>query len=123
MTPDRLQEIMEEARALISEHLGIRAPTFRRAVARAGRLLPPQARQAATQLLELDRRIQHPKLAARTDPAMAEQALASLNRQLRSIEPGKRQAQARAFFWAEIGFRAALVLALLVTVLVWRGYL
>lgn len=121
MTPDQLREMMEEGRALIADRLGIRARSFAKAVRRAGRLLPAPARQAADYLLELERRLEHPKLAQKVDPAPAEHALATFKAQLRSIEPGKRQAQTRAILGAEIGFRIAVVLAVFIAVLVWRG--
>ncbi|WJY23114.1 hypothetical protein QTA57_08610 [Fontisubflavum oceani] len=104
MTPDRLHDMMEEGRALIAERLGIRARSFAKAVRHAGRLLPAQARQAADYLLELERRLEHPKLAQKVDPAPAEHALATFKAQLRSIEPGKRQAQTRAILGARSAF-------------------
>ncbi|RMA43866.1 hypothetical protein D9R08_02775 [Rhodophyticola porphyridii] len=123
MTPEQFQDITDAARAQIEERLGIRARSFRRAVERAGRLLPAGARQAASSLLEIEARMRNPKLASRVDPSVAREALTRFSAQMRGIEPGKRQAMDRAVFWAEIGFRAAVFLALLIGFLVWRGYI
>lgn len=123
MTRDQLTDLTEELRGLIHERLGIRARTFRRAVARAGRLLPAPARAAARVLYDHEQRLANPRLAARTDPAVARQAADTIRRHLVTLPAGQRRARARAGLASEIGFRIFAVIVLVILVLVWRGLL
>ncbi|MBF9045367.1 hypothetical protein HKCCE4037_18670, partial [Rhodobacterales bacterium HKCCE4037] len=61
--------ITEDLRRQIDERLYVRARSFPGAVRKAGRLLPANARAAALDLVAMESRLTHPKLAARTDPA------------------------------------------------------
>jgi len=121
MPREEIDKITEELRLLMVQQLGIRANSFAQAVRRAGRLLPGQARIASHRLLELKSRATNPKLAARTDPSIARNDAAVIKRHLKTITAGERQARERAFFFAEIAFRVAIVLTLLIAILAWRG--
>jgi hypothetical protein len=111
----------EELRGLIAEHLGVRARTFPAAVRKAGRLLPASARTAAEELIELEARVAHPKLAARTDPGQAERAAATLRSVLGRRSVGNRAAQRRSLLAAEIGFRALVVIVAGLAFAQWQG--
>lgn len=100
----------EELRALMAERLSVRARTFPKAVRKAGRLLPAPARAAAQDLIALDQRLTHPKLANRTDPATAMKAEATVRAALNRYRPGARAGQQRSLLMAEIGFRALVVI-------------
>ncbi len=80
----------EDLRALMAERLSIRARTFPKAVRKAGCLLPASARTAARDLIALDQRLSHPKLANRTDPAKATQAATTIRAALNRHRPGSR---------------------------------
>ena len=101
----------EDLRVMMAERLSIRAKTFPKAVRKAGRLLPANARAAAQELIALDHRLSHPKLAARTDPTLATRAETTVRTALNRHRPGARTGYQRSLLLAEIGFRAMVVIA------------
>ena len=119
MTKAPIDRIEDELRQMIAARLGIRARSFDRAVRRAGRALPGPARQAAAELAALRLRMDHPKLASRTDPALAEHAAQRFRQSLAGYSPGAQAAKARALLLAEIGFRMAVLIALGLAALSW----
>ena len=111
----RFQTMQDELRGLIAERLGIRAPTFAKAVRKAGRLLPAPARSAAQTLITMEARLAHPKLAARTDPSQIEAAETTLRSALERHRPGAMRAWRRSLLVGEIAFKiAAVIVAILV---------
>ena len=110
----------EELRLLIAERLNVRARSFEGAVRRAGRLLPAQARLAAAELAEIETRLAHPRLAARTDPAHALRAAETIRSSLARHRPGVRAARDRSFLMAEIGFKLVLLIGLGLAFLHWQ---
>ena len=117
----QFQAIKEELRGLLAERLSIRARTFPRAVSKAGRLLPASARAAAGELIALEARMAHPKLAALTDPGQAKRAAATIREALARHRPGARAGQQRSLLLAEIGFRALVVVGAGLAFLRWQG--
>jgi hypothetical protein len=121
MQQSDLDEITEDLRRLLAERLNVRARSFGRAVRKAGRLLPAPARQAARDLATLEARLRHPKLAARTDPAMARAAAETIRQALARHPPGARAARDRAFLLADLGVKALLLIGLALAIVYWRG--
>lgn len=117
----RYTEVTEELRTLMAERLSIRARSFPRAVAKAGRLLPASARRAAAQLAAMEARLAHPKLAARTDPALAYRAAETVRAALIRQRPGARAGQRRSLLAAEIGFRALVIIGAGLAFAQWQG--
>lgn len=117
----RYQTVTEELRALMAERLSVRAKTFPKAVRKAGRLLPAPARAAAKDLIALEPRLSHPKLAARTDPDQANRAARTLRRTLTQHRPGARAGQRRSLLAAEIGFRALVVIGACLMFVQWQA--
>jgi hypothetical protein len=120
MTRDALDALKDELREMIAERLNIRARSFERAVRRAGRLLPAQARQAAAEIAACEARLAHPKLAARTDPAVIDRAAGTIRDALKRHRPGARAARDRSFLMAEIGFKIAALIGLGLVFLHWQ---
>jgi hypothetical protein len=120
MTRDALDAMKDELREMIAERLNVRARSFERAVRRAGRLLPAQARSAAAEIAAFEARLAHPKLAARTDPAMVTRAAATIREALSRHRPGARAARDRSFLMAEIGFKLAALIGLGLVFLHWQ---
>lgn len=120
MTLEEIDTLTDELRGLIAERLGIRAKSFAQAVKRTNRLLPTPVRNSAQALLAFQARAAHPKLAARTDPALVQAEAETVKRHLMTLKAGERQARERAFLFGEIAFRVAIVLVLIVVLLVWR---
>lgn len=111
MHMDHYAAVTEDLRGLIAERLSVRAPDFPRAVRKAGRLLPSSARVAAHELIAVEARLNHPRLAAKTDPASIDQAAATVRAALTRRGAGVRAGRARSMLLAEIGFRAMVVIA------------
>lgn len=120
MTRDALDAVKDELREMIAERLNVRARSFERAVHRAGRLLPAQARGAAAEIMAFEARLAHPKLAAKTDPALIERAAATIRAALARHRPGARAARDRSFMMAEIGFKLAALIGLGLVFLHWQ---
>ena len=116
----RYQTVTEDLRTLMAERLSVRAATFPKAVRKAGRLLPAPARAAAHDLIALEPRLSHPKLAARTDPAQADRAADTLRKSLTRHRPGARAGQRRSLLAAEIGFRALVVIGASLAFVQWQ---
>jgi hypothetical protein len=121
MTRDRLDVITEELRGMFAARLNVRARSFERAVRRAGRMLPPQARQAAAELCAYEARLAHPKLASKTDPALIERAADTIRAALARHEPGAQAARDRSFLMAEIGFKLAALIGVGLVFLHWQA--
>ncbi len=121
MNPTQYATLTEELRGLMAERLSVRASTFPRAVRKAGRLLPAPARAAAGQLIALEARLSHPKLAARTDPAQALRAASTIRTALGRHRPGAMAGQRRSMLLAEIGFRAMVLIGAGLAFLHWQG--
>jgi hypothetical protein len=83
--------------------------------------LPAPARAAAAELEALAPRLDHPKLAARTDPARVTRAADTLRRALTRHRAGDLAARDRAILLAEIGFRVLVVLAAGMAFFWWYG--
>jgi hypothetical protein len=120
MTHRALAARQEELRRLIADRLDIRARSFRGAVRKAGRLLPARARAAAADIEALETRMAHPKLAARTDPALIDDAAETFRQAMARHPAGARRAHARALLLAEIGSKLLILGALVLLVLHWR---
>jgi hypothetical protein len=120
MDQQTLERLHEELRQCIADHLNVRARSFHAAVRRAGRLMPAQARVAAAEMAALEARLKHPKLAARTDPAMIHRAANTIRTSLSIYPPGARAARDRSFLLAEIGFKLALLIGLGLAFLHWQ---
>jgi hypothetical protein len=120
MDQHRLDALHEDLRQCIAARLNVRARSFHGAVRRAGRLMPAQARVAAAEMAALEARLKHPKLAARTDPALIERAADAIRTSLSTYPPGARAARDRSFLLAEIGFKLALLIGLGLAVLHWQ---
>ena len=114
-----LQAVQEELRRMMATRLNVRAPSFQAAVKRAGRLLPAHARRAAAEIGMLEARMAHPRLAARTDPALIEQAAHRFRRSLAAYRPGAQIPRQRALLMAEIAFRLAVVIGLVLAFVYW----
>jgi hypothetical protein len=120
MDKKALEALHEGLRQEMADRLNIRAQSFRQAVRRAGRLLPSDGRAAAAEMEALEARLAHPRLAARTDPALIAQAAGRVRASLSRHRPGLRAARDRSFLLAEIGFKIAVLLALGLTYLHWQ---
>lgn len=121
MHRDDFDATLEDLRAMITSRLSLRARSFERAVAKAGRLLPLKARDAAQDLIALKARLAHPRLAARTDFSRATEAARTIRTALARHRPGIRASQARTMLVAEVGFRVLVIVIAGLAVLQWQS--
>jgi len=115
-----LDALHEDLRQEIAARLNVRGRSFHEAVRRAGRRMPARARAAAAEMAMLEARLAHPKLAARTDPALIHRAAGTIRASLARHAPGARAARDRSFLLADIGAKLAILLALGLAVLHWQ---
>lgn len=120
--PLQLDRLSDRLTALLREKLGVRADTLPVALRRAGRNLPRRLRQDGALLLAAIERSRNPRLARVTDGDGPERAARRIEAYLSSLDPATARARARAYLFADLAFRLAVVIALVIGVLAWRGY-
>jgi len=120
MTPERKAE---EIASLIGARLGIRGRSLEERVHRAGRLLPRRVRRDVQVLIEAEQAAGHPKLMKRIDPQTLDRAHRDCKRFLEKIDGSERMMRLTMGFVRTNAFNLLMVFALVVAVLVWRGYL
>ena len=120
MDRQALDALHEALRQDIATRLNVRSRNFHQAVRCAGRLLPTDARAAAADMAAIEARLAHPKLAARTDPALLTHAADRIRASLSRYRPGARAERDRSFLMAEIGFKLALLIGLGLAFLHWQ---
>jgi hypothetical protein len=120
--PLQLDRLSDRLTALLREKLGVRADTLPVALRRAGRKLPRRLRQDGALLLAAIERSRNPRLARVTDGDGPERAAKRIEAYLSGLDPATARARARAYLFADLAFRLAVVIALVIGVLAWRGY-
>ncbi|WP_420396917.1 hypothetical protein [Nioella sp.] len=120
--PQELARLSDRLTALMREKLGVRADTLPAALRRSGRKLPRRLRQDGALILAAIERSQNPRLARVTDGDGPERAARRIEAYLSGLDPATARARARAYLFADLAFRLAVVIALVIGVLAWRGY-
>jgi hypothetical protein len=126
MTPASAADIDQVAAALsaaIAAKIGPKGPGLARQLRRAGRRLPRRVRRAVRHVVEAQALHGHPKLLRMVDgPALMaarDEVLAYLDR----INPTERRRTAAVRLAAVIALNLLVIGAVVIGVLVWRGYL
>ncbi len=115
--------LADEVAGLIGERLGVRGSTLAHRVSRVRRRLPPDLRVAAADLVDAQHMAANPRLARRIDPNRVARAHAALVAHLTSIDRSAARRATVLDMIATLGFQVLVVVALLLVVLVWRGFL
>ncbi|MBC7154528.1 MAG: hypothetical protein H5U19_07955 [Rhodobacteraceae bacterium] len=113
---DRVAELMEE-------RLKVRGAGLPEKLRRGGRLLPRKVRVQAQYLAEACRQAEHPHLRVRVDMARVAGAYDATVRHLTGINRWQRRRVAALDFLASAAFNLLVLAALVIAVLIWRGYL
>ena len=113
---DRLAQLMEE-------RLDIRGQGLEAKLARAGRKLPRFVRVEIEHIVLAQRMAESPKLAAQIDWDRLEKGADLVERHLRAIDAFDRRKTLAINWLAGNALNLVIVLALLLAVLVWRGFL
>lgn len=122
MTGDDIIARAEEIGQLMGERLGLRGRTLDRQVRRAGRLLPRAVAREARFLAQAASIAANPRLLRMIDPAHVESAHRIVRDHLRGIDPRERRRTRAIGIAAVVVFNLMVVAALVLAVLVWRGY-
>lgn len=117
------QQRADRIAELIEERLGIRGKSLERKLHKAGRLLPRAIQRDGAKLVEALRLQQSPKMARLINEDEVQKAFQACERYLSEIDPWERRKAAAISFLSTNAFNLAAIAAVVVVVLVWRGYL
>ena len=119
--PHQIDALAARVTTLLQQKLGVRGDSLPVALRRAGYRLPRRIRRDGAALVSAAEQSRNPRLARITDGEGLSRAARRIERYLSGLDPVEARARARALLLAEIGFRVAVVIALLIAVLVWQG--
>jgi len=117
-----LQARADRLARLIEEKLDVRGTGLEAKVHRAGRLLPRYVREDAGYIVRALQMSQTPKLARQVDERRLRRAFKSCERYLRAINEWERRWAITVSWLATNAFSFLAVVALIIGVLVWRGF-
>ncbi|SFU20161.1 hypothetical protein [Sedimentitalea nanhaiensis] len=120
--PD-LQAEIAHSLVLLRDKLGIRATGLRTAMPKARRQLPRKVRKSAQILADAEPLLEHPKLRQTLDRASLTAAAGVLSAHLNDIDAADRRKGWWLGMLGGLAFNMLAFAALLIAVLVWRGYL
>jgi len=120
MTP---QQQAQEIADLIGARLGVPGQDLETKVKKAGRLLPRRIRRDAEKLAEAAAFAGHPKLARMVDPRAQRAAYRDCKKFLEQIDVSERVIRFTLGLVTANAFNFLAISAVLIAVLVWRGYL
>lgn len=118
--PNELTVTADRLTALMRDQLGVRADSFPRALAKAGRRLPRAIRAEGQVILSALDRAPNPRLARVTDGDAVRRAARRIEAYLGRLDPQASRARARAYLFADLAFRVAVAAALVIAVVAWR---
>ena len=115
-------DMVEELRLGFEDKLKARGKTFADQVRKAGRHLPHRVRREATFLAQSVKLTENPKLARMVDPARAKEAYLTVRDYLDAVDLAAARKTAVINMIASIAFALLVTGALVLTVLVLRGF-
>lgn len=118
-----LQAGADRLAQLIEERLDVRGAGLEAKLNRAGRSLPKYIRGEARLLVEAVTMQAHPKLSRQIDHARLEQAYGDVERYLLGLDAWARRRGVALNWLAGNAFNLLIIGAVLLAVLVWRGFL
>lgn len=118
-----VDQMAERVAQLLEERLHLRGQGLAEKLRRGGRLLPRKVRAAAEALVEAQELAQNPRLIPMIDTERVSEAYDLCVGHLRQVGRGERLKGAALEIAGSIAFRLLAVFAILVAVLVLRGFL
>lgn len=112
---------LEQLLGLFETHLGVKAATLDKAVARAGRRLPKQLRRKAEVLIAAEANAGNPILMRQVNQAALETAYQDLQRHLQANDLKEQRRTRQLNMLAGIAFNLLLVLVAFLAWLWWQG--
>ncbi|MDH3262730.1 MAG: hypothetical protein OEM24_01900 [Paracoccaceae bacterium] len=123
MSQKTVGEMAAAVSLLLRQKLGVKGSGLEAKLAHAGRRLPRRIRRRAAEIAEAEKREGNPKLARMTDTAALARAYAEVEAHLKKIDVGDRRRGAILGMLGSISISLIAVFAVLVSYLVWRGFL
>ena len=123
MSAVSVQQMADRVAELLEQRLKVKGKGLGEKLRRSGRLLPRKVRQAAEELQLSADRAQQPKLLMQLDLEKVAEAYHVCVTHLGGLGADARRKDAIIGFAASLALIVLVVFGLVVTVLVWRGYL
>lgn len=123
MTSMATQQLADRVAQLMEDRLGIRGQGLAAKLRRGGRLLPRRVRSEAEYLARACEEAKVPKLALRLDHARITRAYDACVRYLKPLGAGARRKAVLLNLATSLAVVVLGTFALVLVVLVWRGYL
>jgi hypothetical protein len=122
MDHQRFDRQVDAACGALQARLGARGRSLAARLKRAGRRLPKEARAAGAQIVAAQQMAAHPRLARLVADDRTDAAFATLTAHLKGIDPADRRKGAVLSLAGAVVFDLLVVAALVIAVLVWRGF-
>ncbi len=123
MTSDSIVSKVENVAELLKDRMGVRGRDLASAVKHAGRLLPRRIRREAQVLIEAERLAQNPRLLKMVDFGSVDHAFRACVQYLETQDPVQRRLGTVLSILGGLALSLIVVFALVVVILLWRGYL
>ena len=123
MYPAAFAEMKTRLIELLDERLDAKGSTFATKVKSIRGRLPRRVKRSLDFLVEIETRMENPKLAAKTDAARVTAAYGIVRDFLEEVKPGKFAKRRISALIAGIALQVLLVIVLLGVVLRWRGFI
>ena len=118
-----VQKYAAQIQALLENNLGLRGRDLPHLLGKSRHRLPRHVWRAASTVAEANTLAQNPKLAVTIDVTACSRTAETVMIHLRSIDPKDRRMGLILSVLGSVSFSVIAVFALLVAVLVWRGFL
>lgn len=122
LDPNDLNRKATRLRHLARTKFGVGGDTLEVAMRRVGRRVPKRIQSQAKIVIKAQKALGHPKLWMQVDAGRVEQAFRIVEAHLQSVDPDDRR---KGFLLSMLGslvFNLMLLAALLVLLLIWRGF-
>ena len=123
MSAVTIQQMAERITALMEQRLRLKGKDLREKLRKGGRLLPRRVRAAAEQLADAAERSQNPKLLLQIDEPAVVAAYDVCSKHLSKIDAGYLRTSSILRTASSMVISLLVVVALVIAVLYWRGYL
>lgn len=123
MTAAEIEKMADEVAKLMGNRLNVKGRGLRKKLRYGGKALPRRIRHEAEYILQALDQAQVPKLMVQTDPERLRKAHKACLAHLRPLGAGARRKGLFMQMLTSLGLAAVATAALVIGILVWRGYL
>lgn len=122
MGKQSVEDIAGRVEAKLAEKLGVRGDGLSVKTRRAGRLVPRRVRKDLEQIIEAQQQAGNPKLAVQLDIEALMAAEGRVMAWAKTVDPARRKTDLILSIAGGVALSVLAVFALVVVVLVWRGF-